>query len=61
MNLDKKGSQAFQLGPVTLTPRAGELWLSAPESALWRATLQSRVLLGARLGNLAQCEPQRVS
>eukprot|EP00435_Cladocopium_sp_Y103_P014260 s2763_g3.t1 len=42
--------EAFQLGSVALTPRAGELWLTAPESALWRATLQSRVLLGARLG-----------
>eukprot|EP00438_Fugacium_kawagutii_P019588 Skav228912 [mRNA] locus=scaffold2504:20677:24077:+ [translate_table: standard] len=46
-------SLALQLGSVSLAARPGELLLTAPESALWRATLQSRVLMGARLGNLA--------
>ena len=44
--------EAFRLGACESRPagRAGELLLTGPESALWRAVLQSRVLLGARLG-----------
>lgn len=42
-------SQALQLGMPEVR-RAGELLLSAPESALWRAALQSRLVLGLRLG-----------
>jgi len=51
---DMGGSEAFQLGPVAMGPRAGQLWLTAPESALWRAALQSRLLLNARLGRLSK-------
>ncbi len=49
-------AEAFQLGPVAMGPRAVQLWLTAPESALWRAALQSRLLLNARLGRLSKNE-----